>query len=91
MQMARCGIERQRLDEGDHARVEGGEVDDRAEDVGEGDVGAAAPRGERDPGDLLGLDARGDCRVAEQGRGDAEARDGLAHALAEELAAECHH
>jgi hypothetical protein len=68
--------------------LKGDEVDDGAEDVGQGDVGATPPGGESDAGQLLGLDAGGDRRVAEQGRGDAEARHGLAEALAEELAPE---
>ena len=72
MEMVRDRVEVDRPHQRDHARVEGGEVGDRAEDVAEGDVAAAALRGYGHPPDLLDLDRGGDRGVAEQALRDAE-------------------
>src|SRR5919108_2266559 len=78
MQVARGGIERERLHERDHAGVEGDEVDDGAEDVGDGDIRATPTRRERNARDLLGLDAGRDrvlpSSVAETPKRDAALR-----------------
>jgi hypothetical protein len=88
MQVACGGVDRERLDESDHAGVEGDEMDDGAEDVREGDVSTTAPCRQGDAGELLCFDTRRDGGIAEQRRGDTELRDGLADALSEKLAAE---
>src|SRR5215218_265338 len=88
MEMESVAVELERLDEGDHARIEGDEVDDGPDDVAQGDIATSAPGRYGDPCDLLSLHTGGDHRVAKQRLRDPEALHDPADPLPQRLAAD---
>src|SRR5215218_1327465 len=75
-------VEAQREYDGQDPGVEGQKMDRGATDIGDANIRAATTRGNRDAGDLFSLSERGDGRIAEQGRRDAETGDYAVEAIA---------